>query len=89
MNWSGRGSWLDSDESFTWIRSLALKNRIVAIDLNIQDTDRCQKIAKAFHERFIQIDTLYVSNICGYMFEKEEKKRSSLRYALSLSPKPP
>lgn len=68
------GSWLNSVDSFAWIKNLALQDRIVAINLNITNTDRCQKIAKLLQDNAIAIDTLYVSNIGSYMFETEEKK---------------
>ena len=68
------GSWLSNDANFLSIKKLVGEDRISAINLDIRDTARCRKINALFQANMIEIDTLYLSNISGYMVEKEDKQ---------------
>lgn len=61
------GSWLATNEGFQYIKNLAFKDQITAITINITDTDRFQSIAKILRDNSIEMDSLYLSNICNYM----------------------
>jgi hypothetical protein len=68
------GSWLANDADFRYIQDLALRDRIVVLTIDARDSERFEKIAKIYEENAIQIDTLYLSNICGYMADGFDKK---------------
>jgi hypothetical protein len=76
------GSWLASDGSFQWIKALAMEDKIAAITIDIRDTDRFQKIAKIYRDNSIAVDSLYLSNICHYMGEKDKAAFASTVHAL-------
>lgn len=80
------GSWLANDESFSYIRGLALQDRIASINLDIRDTATCKKIAAVFQDNAIQLDTLYLSNICNYMAKEGEKKAFALSVHALMKP---
>ena len=63
------GSWLATKEDFQYIKALALSDRIVAINADIRDTHRFKEIEKNIKESELEIDTLYVSNICAYVYD--------------------
>ena len=68
------GSWLESDETFHYIRGLAMEDRIAAITVDIRDTARFRTITQIYRDNFTAIDSLYLSNICGYMSKEEDKR---------------
>ncbi len=76
-------SWLGSDESFQYIKGLVMKDRIVAITTNILETEKFQKIAKIYQDNSIEIDSLYLTNISGYIKEEDEGAYVSTVHAVS------
>ena len=71
------GSWLSSDEGFKYIRNLVLKDKISVLSMDVRDTKRFKLISKLFQDNGIVVDTLYLSNICDYMFKPLDKARYS------------
>lgn len=67
------GSWLCNDESFLYIRSLAMLDTIAAITVDIRDSTPFRKMTRLFQDNGIAIDSLYLSNISFYMFSGEDR----------------
>lgn len=67
------GSWLHSDESYSFIRSLASKEQIVAITENITNYKNFAKIRAFLDLNHLSIDTFYLSNICNFMRTNEDQ----------------
>ncbi len=68
------GSWLNTDESYQYIRKLAQNDKIVLISENILNTATFEKIKNVLQNNNFQIDSLYVSNIHDYMNTKENRE---------------
>jgi len=66
-------SWLSSDENFMYIQRLAKNNCLLAITLDIRDSDRLASLAKIYRDNEMEIDCLYLSNIYDYMKSGHEK----------------
>lgn len=68
------GSWLQSEESYAFIKNLASDERIIAITENITNHKKFSEIRKFLDFNHIAIDTVYLSNICNFMKTKGEKE---------------
>ncbi len=68
------GSWLQTDESFSYIQKLALDDKIVLLTEDIRATAVFQRMINILQNNGIQVDSLYVTNIHDYMFSEEDKK---------------
>lgn len=68
------GSWLSENKKFEHIKMMALKDKISAKTVNILTTSIFTKIASLLRDNAIDIDTVYISNICNYMNTEERKK---------------
>lgn len=69
------GSWLQSDQSYAYIRSLALSDKIAIITEDIRSVAVFQRMAKTLQENGVQIDSLYLSNISAYMREEQDREK--------------
>jgi hypothetical protein len=69
------GSWLSSDESFSYIKKLAREGKISVITEDIRNDDLFRKIAKILQDNSISIDTVYLSNIGEYMLTEKDKDK--------------
>jgi hypothetical protein len=69
------GSWLASDDGFSYIKKLALEGKIATITEDIRNNDKFGKISKLLKDNEIPIDTVYISNINEYMHEEEDKNK--------------
>lgn len=68
------GSWLSNDEDYEYIRTLAVQGKIVAFTENIKATGTFERIAKLMRDNAVFIDTVYVSNVCDYMYKDADKQ---------------
>lgn len=64
---SREGSWLHSEETYRYIKSLVSNNRLVAINEDITNVEKFSEVRKFLDRNGIAIDTLYLSNICNFM----------------------
>ncbi len=62
-----RGSWLNSNDGFNFIKSLASNGRIAVITEDIRSSAPLKKIGDLVRCNGFFVDTLYVSNIGAYM----------------------
>ncbi len=74
------GSWLSSDDSYYYIRNLALKDLIAIFCEDIRSTDIFVRIKNILSNNYIIVDTIYLSNIYDFM----ENDKDILKYNLSL-----
>src|SRR5262249_11199261 len=72
---SRKGSWLSTDEGYTYIKKLAAEGKISVITEDIRSEEVFLKISKLLIDNAVVIDTLYVSNIAQYMTAVEDKKK--------------
>lgn len=77
------GSWLASDETFEYIKSLAENDKFALITEDVRNTKTFKKIAKILKKNRLQVDTLYLSNISKYMSGKDRNKFVKTVEALS------
>jgi hypothetical protein len=73
------GSWLNTDEGFDHIRRIVLSGHICPITQNITNCQVFVEIARLLKERSIQVDTLYLSNICNYMKKTQKEFCTTVR----------
>lgn len=69
------GSWLSTDEGFSYIQKLAKNGKISAIVADIRDEQKFQELANILKQNAVSIDTLYVSNIAEWMSTDEDKEK--------------
>lgn len=67
------GSWLSQDESYTYVKSLAEKDAVSVLTLDIRNTKNFEIMALAIKKSAAQVDTLYLSNINSYMETIEDR----------------
>ncbi len=67
------GSWLSTDEGYSYIKTLALSGKICVITQDIRNETVFKNIARTLKYNNIAIDTLYVSNIRKYMISREDQ----------------
>ncbi len=75
-------SWLHTEESFHYIRNLALNGKIALITENITNTATFKRIASLLQNNAIMIDSLYVSNIANYMEAQDQQSFLNTTHAL-------
>lgn len=71
---SREGSWLSSDESFHYIQELAMKDKIAVITDDVRDSETFKKIGSILQFNGIAVDTIYLSNICHYMYHDGDQE---------------
>ncbi len=74
IEFNREGSWLSKEETYQYIRSLALNDKIAAITEDIRNTRRFVDIPELLNQFGITIDTIYLSNICIFMKDGEDKQ---------------
>lgn len=67
------GSWLQTEESFLYMKALALKGHLIAITEDITNFESFSRIRKFLDRNNLVIDTLYLSNICNFMKTASQK----------------
>ncbi|WP_042279812.1 LIC_10091 family protein [Candidatus Protochlamydia sp. R18] len=70
---SREGSWLQSEESYLFIRKLVSEGHLIAITEDITNFEKFAGIRKFLDHNNIAIDTLYLSNICNFMHTDNDK----------------
>lgn len=82
---SREGGWLSSDDSYAYIRGLAKAGKIVAITEDITKSETFERVAEVYRQHEIEIDTLYLSNICEFIALKplEVAFSKTVRYLAS------
>jgi hypothetical protein len=76
-----KGSWLSSEESYNYIRYLSLNDRISIFCEDILSINVFKRINNILQNNSIRIDTLYVTNVEGWVDEKDKDKyNQSLKY---------
>lgn len=68
------GSWLETEESYLFIKKLASTERLVSITEDITNFETFSRIRKFLDRNNMAIDTLYLSNICNFMNTDSNKK---------------
>jgi hypothetical protein len=68
------GSWLSTDEGFTYIKQLAEHGKISVITEDIRNSEIFFELSKIIIRKNVPIDTVYTSNISYYMIEDADKK---------------
>lgn len=66
-------SWLYTPERYTYLRKLALADKIVLITENICNWEVFSKIQHILQDNMLQIDTLYVSNISEWIHSEDKE----------------
>lgn len=74
IEFNREGSWLSNEETYQYIRTLALNDKIAAITEDIRNTHRLTDIPDLLYQFGITIDTIYLSNICIFMRNGEDKQ---------------
>ena len=59
------GSWLSSDQSYRYIRQLALDDRIAVLTTNVAHVHTFASIIGTIYKYNYELDTVYVSNVPG------------------------
>lgn len=67
-------SWLYSEESYQYVRKMALEDRISVISEDIRTTESFKKVAQFLALNSITVGSLYLSNVYDYMKSKEDKE---------------
>jgi hypothetical protein len=67
------GSWLENEESYSFIRDLVSNNKIIVITRDITDHEAFQRMRNLLNDNGILIDTLYLSNVHHYMYSLSNK----------------
>lgn len=78
-----KDSWLSTDESFEFIKKLAIDDKIAVITENILATNTFKRIREYLDDQQINIDSLYISNIQNYI--KDDKTQRLLQTVQSLT----
>lgn len=68
-----KGSWLQSEETYLFIKKLASKDRLIAITEDITNFEVFAQLRKFLDSNNMVIDTLYLSNICNFMRTDSDK----------------
>ena len=68
------GSWLSTDEGFSYIQKLAKDGKISIVVADIRDEQKFQELGNILKQNAVSIDTLYVSNIAEWMSTSEDKE---------------
>lgn len=66
-------NWLNSDEGFNYIKTLAKEGKIAIITENICSDEKMKRISSVIKENGYFVDTLYVSNIAKYMTTETDR----------------
>lgn len=66
-------SWLSSDNSYKYIRSLVLINKVEIINCDIKQSDIFKQLAEILNKHYILIDTVYLSNVIDFIKPEEMK----------------
>jgi len=69
-----KGSWLSNENSYNYIRKLALGDLIAVFCEDIRCVNVFQKLRSLFIENQIRIDTIYLSNVYDFL-DSEDKLR--------------
>lgn len=67
-----KGSWLFSDDSYNYIRKLVIKDYISIFCEDITSVDIFKRIGNILKNNNIYVDTLYLTNVKGYL-ENDDK----------------
>ncbi|MBA3722550.1 MAG: hypothetical protein H0W88_09140 [Parachlamydiaceae bacterium] len=67
------GSWLQSDDNYSYIKEIVSQGHLIAITENITNHTQFGKIRNFLDENDIVIDTLYLSNISSFMQTTNDK----------------
>lgn len=67
-----KGSWLYSDDSYNYIRKLVTKDHIAIFCEDIKSTDTFKRIGNILNNNNIFVDTLYLTNVKGYMYDHDK-----------------
>lgn len=82
-----KGSWLESDEKFSYIQQMAVENRIMPTLLSISDRDALQKLAAIIKENGFRLDTLYTSNVIEWLLRKtNDAFKTQMNFAAGMLP---
>lgn len=81
------GSWLAKEESYDYIRKLALKDKIAAITEDIRNTKRLAEIPDELNKFGVAVDTIYLSNICIFMNNQKDKAAFTATLEALIHPK--
>jgi len=65
-----KGSWLSTDNNYNYINKLVLNNKIIVIQENIENYKHFQYLSQMLINNNIDVETLYVSNVHGYINNK-------------------
>lgn len=65
------GSWLSTDESFSYIQRLARAGAIFNVRANVCDSDSVGALSHIFKNREVSLDTVYWSNVLELTFDCE------------------
>jgi hypothetical protein len=81
------GSWLATEESYQFIRNLAIQDRIPVISEDVRNTKKFKEISSLLKESGVSIDTVYLSNICIFMRSGSDKEAFASTIRAIASPK--
>lgn len=62
-----KGSWLYNDDSYNYIRKLALKDHIAIFCEDIISVDTFKRIGNILNNNNVFVDTLYLTNVKGFL----------------------
>ena len=62
-----KGSWLFNDDTYNYMRKLVIKDHIAIFCEDIRSIDIFKRISNILQNNNIFIDTLYLTNVIGYM----------------------
>lgn len=68
-------SWLYTDNHFHYIQQLASADKIALITQDIRLTEKFSHLCNLLRENHIPIDSVYISNIYGWMHKEEDQQR--------------
>lgn len=67
-----KDSWLSNDDTYNYIRKLVIKDHIAIFCEDIRSIDIFKRVSNILQNNNIFIDTLYLTNVIGYM-ENDDK----------------
>lgn len=70
---SREGSWLQTEESYLFIKRMVSRERVIAITEDITNFENFSSIRKFLDRSDIVIDTLYLSNVGNFMRTDQDK----------------
>lgn len=67
-----KGSWLFNDDTYNYIRKLVVKDHIAIFCEDIRSVDIFKRIGNILNNNNIFVDTLYLTNVKGYLDDNDK-----------------